>query len=240
MSRIKRKLKSRAGASITFALLLFLVCAVVGSVVLAAGSAAAGRFSRLREMDARYYSVTSAASLLREKLSGQTVTVTTVKTTETRTVTAYENGTAGTPAVTSDEQTADPVYSGEAPQMLIKAARFLSGDPAEADTGAMTLTHSVHSGVEADPLAVSVTRTLNTDGSIRMELKNTEGEPYTLILVFSCEQDRQTDRRTEEGAPSVNAESAEKYTVSQTVTLTETVRVTYRWELTDVRKAVTG
>ena len=68
MSRIKRKLKSRAGASITFALLLFLVCAVVGSVVLAAGSAAAGRFSRLREMDARYYSVTSAASLLREKL----------------------------------------------------------------------------------------------------------------------------------------------------------------------------
>ena len=51
-----RKLKSENGASLSFALLLFLVCAVVGSVILTSGTAASGRLSRLRDMDARYYS----------------------------------------------------------------------------------------------------------------------------------------------------------------------------------------
>lgn len=57
------------------ALLLFLVCAVIGAVVLTAGTAAAGRVSRLAEMDQRYYSVSCAAQLLAEELSGKTVTV---------------------------------------------------------------------------------------------------------------------------------------------------------------------
>ena len=72
---ISKKLRSKRGASITFALLLFLVCAVIGSVVLAAGTAASGRLSKLTEMDSRYYSVNSAAELLAETLDGQEVTI---------------------------------------------------------------------------------------------------------------------------------------------------------------------
>lgn len=64
MNRLKKKIRSQTGASLTFALLLFLVCAVVGSVVLTAGTAAAGRMSKISEMDQRYYSVNSAAKLL--------------------------------------------------------------------------------------------------------------------------------------------------------------------------------
>ena len=64
MHKLKQKLKSQTGASITFALLLFLVCAVVGSAVLVAGTAAAGRMSKVAEMDQRYYAVNSAARLL--------------------------------------------------------------------------------------------------------------------------------------------------------------------------------
>ena len=75
MYSIKAKLKSRTGASITFALLLFLVCAVVGSVVLTAGTAAAGRAGDLTKMDQRYYAVTSAAELLRDLMEGESVTV---------------------------------------------------------------------------------------------------------------------------------------------------------------------
>ena len=41
MNGIGQKLRSDRGASITFALLLFLVCAVVSSVVIVAGTAAA-------------------------------------------------------------------------------------------------------------------------------------------------------------------------------------------------------
>ena len=66
MRTIKNKLNSQRGASLTFALLLFLVCAVVGSAVLVAGTAASGRMSRIAEMDQRYYSVNSAARLLIE------------------------------------------------------------------------------------------------------------------------------------------------------------------------------
>lgn len=76
INQLNRKLRSPRGASITYALLIFLVCTVVGSVVLAAGAAAAGRLSKVAEMDQRYYSVTSAADLLAKKLNGKTVTIT--------------------------------------------------------------------------------------------------------------------------------------------------------------------
>ncbi len=75
MQAIKNKIRSRRGASLTFALLLFLVCAVVGSVVLVAGTAASGRMSQIAEMDQRYYSVNSAARLLIEMMENKSVRV---------------------------------------------------------------------------------------------------------------------------------------------------------------------
>ncbi len=75
MNVIKRKLNSERGASITWALLIFLVCAVVGSAVLVAGTTASGRMSKLAENDQRYYAVTSSAGLLRDIL-GKSITVT--------------------------------------------------------------------------------------------------------------------------------------------------------------------
>lgn len=59
----------------SFALLLFLVCAAVGGVVLAAGTAAGGRISKMAEMDQRYYSVTSAAELIANELNGKSVAI---------------------------------------------------------------------------------------------------------------------------------------------------------------------
>ncbi len=72
---IYAKLKNKEGASITYALLLFLVCAVVGSIVIAAGTAASGRMSKAVEMDQRYYSVMSAAELLIQELDSETVEI---------------------------------------------------------------------------------------------------------------------------------------------------------------------
>ena len=77
MQAIKNKIRSRRGASLTFALLLFLVCAVIGSIVLAAGFAASGRLAGLAESEKRYYAVNSAAELIVDQLcgSGNKVTV---------------------------------------------------------------------------------------------------------------------------------------------------------------------
>lgn len=66
INRLQLKITSQSGASITYALLLFLVCATVSSVILAAGTAAAGRMSQSVDGDQRYYAVTSAARLLKD------------------------------------------------------------------------------------------------------------------------------------------------------------------------------
>ena len=75
MNAMKNKINSQRGASITFALLIFLVCAVVSSAVIVAATTAAGRLSTMEEMDERYYAVTDACEVLCKHLDGKTVTV---------------------------------------------------------------------------------------------------------------------------------------------------------------------
>lgn len=84
IKKIEAKAKSSSGASLSMALLLFLVCTVVGTVVLTAATAASGRAAELAEMDQRYYSVSSAARLLAKELNGKYVEfVRTIKETAT-------------------------------------------------------------------------------------------------------------------------------------------------------------
>lgn len=109
--RIHSVLRSRTGASITFALLLFLACAVVGALVLTAGSAAAGRVSNLAQSDQRYYNVTSAAGLLAEELSGKTVTIERTRAITTTTVTKYNVNLAGSGAVVGTDGAPTKTYS---------------------------------------------------------------------------------------------------------------------------------
>ncbi len=75
MNTILDKLRSGRGASISFALLLFLVCAVISSIVLVAGTSAAGRLSGMAKAEQRYYSVASTAKLIRDLMEGESVTV---------------------------------------------------------------------------------------------------------------------------------------------------------------------
>ena len=88
----RNKLQSNNGATILFALLVFLVCAVIGSVVLSAGTAASGRFSKTAESDRRYYAVESAARLLEGIYDGKTITIS--RKSENTNVTEYQLVTA--------------------------------------------------------------------------------------------------------------------------------------------------
>lgn len=85
LNNIQKKLRSEKGATITFALLLFLVCAVLAVVIIIASTAAAGRMSGLSEADQEYYSVTSASQLLKDSLGDQSITIAEVKDIETTT-----------------------------------------------------------------------------------------------------------------------------------------------------------
>jgi hypothetical protein len=78
-SHVKRKFRSQRGASLSMALMLFLVCTTVASIVLSAATAVSGRLSRLKEADASYYNVSSAARFVWDELNrngGLTVEVT--------------------------------------------------------------------------------------------------------------------------------------------------------------------
>lgn len=88
--KMLNKLRSRKGASITFALLAFLVCAAVSAVLLAAASASAGRVSNLAEADQRYYAVTSAAQLFCDAIGeGKSYSLECTEIKKTRTHTVY-------------------------------------------------------------------------------------------------------------------------------------------------------
>ena len=221
LQKLKQKLKSQTGASITFALLLFLVCAVVGSVVLTAGTAAAGRMSELAKMDRRYYSVTSAAQLLRDTMDGKQVSVT------QKTIT--ENGTI----ITSPSPEVDP----EVESPILKASALqLINETAEDITMAWNLTGS--SDIQNAALNVKIEEALSSDGTMTMLISNaadtgsggTSGPSYiyTLQMVFTADKTESVDKRTKE-----QYSDGEKI---ETVTETKTTNIT--WRLNSIGKAV--
>ena len=134
LHKLKQKLKSQTGASITFALLLFLVCAVVGSAVLVAGTAAAGRMSKIAEMDQRYYAVNSAASLLIKQIDGTDNTTTIVKQVDTP-----PGGSPGTPAY----------------YYLDSSGDLKSYDPASINNVALLLAYQLAAAGSSSPLSIT-------------------------------------------------------------------------------------
>ncbi|MCR5097193.1 MAG: hypothetical protein K6A70_10745 [Erysipelotrichaceae bacterium] len=60
---IRKKLKSNEGASLMVALLFFVVCAAIGSIVLTAATAASGRMKGIKNNNQNFYSVLSAAKI---------------------------------------------------------------------------------------------------------------------------------------------------------------------------------
>ena len=106
---IQAKVRSRRGASLPLALLLFLVCALLASVVLSASTAASGRnslvtvsgeqHSRLALSDQAYYSVASAVGLFQKEFMGTPVTITCEQEKRVVTTTTYNSsGSANTGA----------------------------------------------------------------------------------------------------------------------------------------------
>ena len=106
LNNLQKKLRSEKGATITFALLLFLVCAVLAVVIIIASTAAAGRMSGLSEADQEYYSVTSASQLLKDSLGDQSITIAEVKDIET--TTSYQETTGDVNSI--DASSDDSIY----------------------------------------------------------------------------------------------------------------------------------
>lgn len=70
---LMNRLRASDGATILIALLFFLLCAVAGSIILTAGTAASGRSGNLMAEEQSYHSVISAANLLQDQLEGKQI-----------------------------------------------------------------------------------------------------------------------------------------------------------------------
>ena len=261
MNTIKQKLRSRTGASITFALLLFLVCAILCSVILAASTSAAGRMSRIAETDQRYYGVTAAAELLTDLIDGKTVSI--VEVTETQYTTNYSGGTPGTPTagetttsfyivenkkageITSADLTDGNVFvpnaAGTSDSILEDAAKSICRSDAITDRE-LGLASSFYGAcsLDYDALSVTILENIDRSGTITFTLYNTysekdqvssAGSRYTLYVPFSADRSVTTDSRTE---PVSSAPLGDDSYTEVTKTTVTTV-TTLTWTLNGIR-----
>ena len=190
MQAIRNKLRSRRGASLTFALLLFLVCAVVGSVVLTAGTAASGRMSQIAEMDQRYYSVHSAARLLIDMMEKSDVRVEKTVMTDDSAADSYKYFEK-----IGDTETEVSITSGFT-SIAMEAAYRIANDKNISDVITFTLEPSIENG----NLKVAVRETLVPDGGILFELENAdeESDHYVIHVRLAAKKQEKHELITDE------------------------------------------
>ena len=206
MKRIRKKLNSRKGASITYALLIFLVCAVVGSAVLVAGTVSSGRMSQVAEYDQRYYAVTSAARLMIKLIDDQTVTILKEEISDGSTPDPdskkyYRSGSEISTATNFDSIPAQTAF------------QIISGG---------TLGNTFSLTTTASELNVGITEAVNSsNGQMIIGITKTSGTPartYGLELYFNLDKSEVVDATTDESG------------VTTTITT-----CTYTWHLRDIK-----
>ena len=223
---IRAKLRSQQGASILFALFFFIVCAVIGSIVLTAATAAAGRLEGVKERNQRYYAVNSAADLLAHELDKQEV-----KVDETVSIKTAVKVKGGTPVITSKDTLPPPDYG-------LSISKLLYSNPG-GDVN-YTFSHGTN-----DLLNAQIRKIINYDTNDaevnedspdgkntynrRIQICSTDGQ-YSLILDCPAHIDR---RQSVSESTSVTVENGSR---KETVTTTTTTTYTITWSVASVIK----
>lgn len=179
---LKKKIRSRRGASITFALLLFLVCAVVGSAVLTAGTVAAGRMSKIAEMDQRYYSVNSAARLVTEILEKEEIEAEIESSVAGDSFKFYRKDNSGR------VQIEDSDSSSRLARETIKQILALRKTSDTKKTLSLTLKDTT-SLIDDAKLDVTMTETILQNGDLEFEIKDTDGKYIIQMYLTNIGED---------------------------------------------------
>ena len=200
--QIKRKLRSNQGVTLLLSLLLFLVCAVAGSVALTAGTATSGTISERAKLDQRYFSVTSAAELLRETFDGKSVRVTVGSGSAD---VAIQRDEDGIPQETDWIKRDNPITKTEEKFVIDQSLYFLKDElAAQYDEATLQGTADTWLFQESNPriYTVSVSATVDTSG-LNATVEISRESPGTLnFIVKSAIQ-----REDPEDPPEVKTES---------------------------------
>ncbi len=167
--QILKKLKSNDGLSLAIALLLFLICAVVASVILTAGTAASGRLSKKAELDQKYYLVNSVADLLVEELEGKTI--------------IKEEKTGSSPSIIYRDMNGLEIKKGINDSLVFDLARK------DADLGGVKTAYVTYGEGESKTIYAYYDITVDSNELVTIRVRDTENaddpDAYTVKLLFS-------------------------------------------------------
>ena len=259
MAQICSKLKDRKGASITFALLIFLVCSIVSIVVIVASTTASGRLKNIPEIDRRYYAVSSAAELLSSTLDGGAVSVK-VDTITTQKCDLEGKAVGDTPAPTTtqtyyydgniiENPSLTPVNGDPTDYSLLMnaATKLMTADTTDTYLARekLSLTASAKTGLTLpgidaaaalEPLSVTIYEELEKTGTLTFYVSRPvdDKNAYTLRLTFAVDRSESTTTHTDYDTPK--REEDGKYTITETNTESKTTL--FKWTLIGIVKDV--
>lgn len=214
MKAVTKKLKSRSGISLAIALVFFLLCAMVGTVVLTAASTSAGNTARERQLYRETQALISAAQLLNQDVQAMTYTGSHTRTEiVTTTVTAGAAGPEGQPSGSTQVKTD---YNYDLMDPKLEGSKLFAAQGKDDDLG-LTLRYRVNhpelllvSPVIPGPLAIS----FQGEGSFALpEVTGTIGveEDYGLTVELVCGKNRmsfhfpaQCSNHTDVGEPTTS------------------------------------
>lgn len=176
--RINSKIRSERGASITFALLLFLICAVLSAVMLVAGTTVSGRIKGLAQTDQRYYSVTSAAELFKDKLDDKAVS---------RLTYPEDDGAVYTFDCEMNEVTSTLISNNTTtPSGTTSFAKYIAGIYFGGISGDSTTETLKLTTAESDDLTVNIAATVYSNGDVDLVLSDSDNK-YSVLMKFSAD-----------------------------------------------------
>lgn len=216
-----QKLNSRRGASILFAILIFMMCILAGTAALTAASANSGRYAHMKADQQRYLSVASAAQLLTEEFTQNRFTAN-LKVTETRNdimVTSRE--------VTKDDSAPDcgTKLEGDLGDLLKEYFSKLCW----ADAGVKDPTSGTNETYKRpDPFRTKLT--LKADGMDDVTaVLEVNGYDVTIVLYAGTEDSYRTQIRLTAMKTENVTNMNKKFNTDNSVTTTWVSEVTVRW-----------
>lgn len=235
MNWIHKKLNSKSGISLAIALVFFLLCAMVGTVVLSAASVSAGNTARERQLYRETFAMTSAANLLSQDIQGMTFSGTYTRT-ETVTTTVFPDDPDRNTTVKSGETFAKGPFELRDSKIFRVKGNPNNPDPLDADDLNLGPIFFANQPVPDAALPAESKETVLTFGEVadqnipKVTGRLTVSPDYTITAVLQCGENSMTvifpastDLDTNIAPPStLENESVTKRTTVTTYTTTLT------------------
>ena len=205
---MKKKLQSRSGASIVFALFIFLFCAFVGASVLVIASTTTGELSDKQKSDQAYYTLTSLADYLSGELTNTTYYYDV----------SYETDPAGT--IVSRLYPSSGVFNATIKAMADQISRNLKADnttPSDPQVLSFSFAGSVNeTALGTDPVRVEFVMTSDYDITATLDIPNIGSQ--SVYMEFKAAPYENIDHSSYKGFERVEGSAATRIPVSVTWT----------------------